>query len=114
MRPATSACAASRPLPPDNGSEVDNVFDRSVRALRVGGRRLHDPEESGVFIEQRLILGVEIRWRNSEFVGSSDLGRERVGEVLIRADHVVPSKIERLSRQVWQLLIRIDLRAPLR
>src|SRR6266487_4970168 len=98
---------------PDIGSQVDNVFDWSVRVLRVDGRRLYDPEEIGIFIEQRLIVGIEIRWRNSEFIESSDFGRQRVGEILIRADHVVASKIERLSRQVRQLLIRIDLRAPL-
>src|SRR5262249_52808802 len=56
---------------------------------------------------------VEVCRRNSEFIGSSDFGRQRVGEILIRAHHGVASKIKRLSRQVRQRLIRIDLRAPL-
>ncbi len=97
----------------DSGSQRDNVMKWSIRVLRIGGRRLHDFEEICILIEQRLIVGVEVCWRNSEFIGSSDFGRQRVGEILIRAHHVVASKIKRLSRQVRQLLIRIDLRTPL-
>ena len=97
----------------NGGSQVDNVLERRLRVLRIGGRRLHDAEEIGILIEQRLVVGIEIRRRNSEFVGPADLGRQRVGEILVRAHHGVACKIERLSRQVRQRLLRIDLRAPL-
>ncbi len=66
-----------------------------------------------VLVEQRLVAGVKVRRRDSVFVGPADSGRQRVGEVLVRAHHVVACKIERLSRQVRQRLVRIDLRAPL-
>ena len=65
------------------------------------------------YFDQRLVVGIEIRGRNSKLVAPSDPGRKRVGEVLVRTDHAVARKIERLSRQVRELLIRIDLRAPL-
>ncbi len=81
--------------------------------MRIGRRRLHDAEDACILIEKRLVVGIEIRRGDGKFVGSSDFGRKRVGEILVRADHVVARKIERLSRQVRQLLLRIDLCAPL-
>ncbi len=81
--------------------------------MRVDGRRLHEVEKFAVLIEQRLIVGVKVRRRDSEFVGPSDPGRESVGEVFVCAHHVVACKVECLSRQVRQPLVRIDLRAPL-
>src|SRR6266487_5723333 len=97
----------------NSGSQVDNVAKWSIRFLRTGGRRLHDVEELFIPLEKRLIVGVEVGGRYPEFVGPSDFARKRVGEIFIRADHVVASKIECLSRQVRQWLIGIDLRAPL-
>src|SRR5262249_42609802 len=97
----------------DSGSQLDNVVKWRIRVLRVGGRRLHDAEEIGILVEKRLIVGIEIRRWNSEFIASSDFGWLRVGEILIRAHHIVARQIKRLSRQVRQRLFRIDLRAPL-
>src|SRR5262249_9442155 len=67
----------------DSGSQLDNVVKWSIRVLRVGGRRLHDAEEIGILVEKRLIVGIEIRRWNSEFIASSDFGWLRVGEILI-------------------------------
>jgi hypothetical protein len=68
--------------------------------LRVGGRRLHAVEKPPVLIEQRLIVGAEIRRRDAVFVGATYFGRKRVGEILVRAHHVVAGEVECLSRQV--------------
>ena len=66
-----------------------------------------------ILVEKRLIVGIEICRRNSELVAPADFGRKSVGEILVRAHHGVAGEIECLSRQVRQLLIRIDLGAPL-
>ena len=50
--------------------------------MRVGGRRLHDVEEIPILIDQRLTVRIKVRRRNSEFIGSSDFGRKRIGEIL--------------------------------
>ena len=84
-----------------------------MRVLRVAGRRLHDVEKFGVLVEDRLVVGIEIGGRNGQLVGPSDFRRQRVGEILVRADHVVAREIERLPRQIRQRLVRIDLRASL-
>jgi len=39
---------------------------------------IQDVEKTSVFIDQRLIVGVKVRRRNSELVGFSDFGRKRV------------------------------------
>jgi len=81
--------------------------------LRVDGRRFHEVEKSPVLIDLRLNAGVKVRRRDSKFIGPSDLGRKSVGEVFVCANHAVSCKVECLSRQVRQPLIRIDLRTPL-
>ena len=97
----------------NGGAEIGNVLEWRIRVLRVGGRRLHQVEKPPVLIEQRLIVGAEIRRRDAVFVGPAYSGRKRVGEILVRAHHVVAGKVERLSRQVGQPLFRIDLRPSL-
>ena len=66
-----------------------------------------------ILIDQRLIVGIEIGRRNFVFIGPPDSGRQHVGQVLVRAHHADAGKIERLSRRIRQLLMRIDLCAPL-
>ena len=46
-------------------------------------------------------------------LGLPILGRQYVGKVFVRAHHGDAGKIELLSRFIGQLLIRIDLCAPL-
>ena len=81
--------------------------------MRVGGWRLHEVEKFPVLIDQRLAVGVKVCRRNSEFIGPSDSGWKRVGEVFVGAYHVDACKVERLSRQVRQRLTGIDLCATL-
>jgi hypothetical protein len=97
----------------DRGCEVDNVLERRVRILRIGGRRLQEADEAGVLVEQRLVVGIEICRRDSEFIRPADFGRNRVGEILVRTHHFVARQIKVLARQVRQRLLRIDLRAAL-
>ena len=61
----------------NRGAERDNVLERRVRFLRVGGRRLHQGEQRLVFIEQRLVVGVEIGRRDVVFVRPSDPRRQQ-------------------------------------
>jgi len=69
--------------------QVDNVSERSIRVLRIGGRHLHDVEEIPILIDQRLTVAIKVRRGNAEFIGSSDFGRKRVGEVFICTHHGV-------------------------
>ena len=71
------------------------------------------PKKILIFVDQRLIVGIEICRRNFVFVGPPDSGRQRVSQVFVRAHHVDAGKIERLSRRIRQLLLCIDLCAPL-
>ena len=114
MRPAISALAASRPLARAIAVARSTTSSNGVSDfLRVGGRRLHDGEEIRVLVDQRLVVGIEIGRRNFELVGPADPRRQRVGEVLVGAHHGDAGEIERLSRQVRQRLLRVDLRAAL-
>ncbi|MHC2660393.1 hypothetical protein ACVINX_001178 [Bradyrhizobium diazoefficiens] len=97
----------------DSDCEIDDVLERRRRVLRAGGRRLHDLEESSIFVDQRLDVGVEIGRRNLELVGLADPRRHGVGEILVSTDDRDACQIERLSRQVRQRLLRRDLSAPL-
>src|SRR5207253_5991972 len=90
----------------NGGCELDHVVEWSVRALRIGGRRLHDLEQRLVLLEKRLIVGIEIRRRKSESVRPADSGGKRVGQIFIGAYHVVAGEIERLTRQIRQRLLR--------
>ena len=99
--------------PRNCGPKVDNVFKWRIGFLRIGGRRLHDAVKIFILVDKRLIVGIEICRRNFVFVGPSDSGRQHVGKVFVRAHHGDAGKIECLSRFIRQLLIRIDLCAPL-
>ena len=70
-------------------------------------------EQRRVLVDQRLDGGIEVGRRHAELVGPPDARRHRVGEVLVGAHHLEARQIERLPRQVRQLLLGIDLRAPL-
>jgi hypothetical protein len=52
------------------------------------------------------------RW-NFVFVRPSDSGRHHIGQVFVSTHHGNAREIERLPRQIRQLLLRVDLRAPL-
>ncbi len=70
-------------------------------------------EERRVLLDQRLDVGVEVGGRHLELVGPADARRHRVGEVLVGADDLDAGEVDGLARQVRQLLLAIDLRAPL-
>src|SRR6202011_2828079 len=80
--------------------------------LLAGGCCLQDVEQLPVLIDQWFIVGVKIRWRNSEFIGPSDFGRNGIGEILVCTHEVDARKVEGLSWQVRKPLIRTDLAAP--
>ncbi len=112
QRPAASALVASRPFAramavPRSATSLNGVSDFCALA---GGACMRSKV---VLIEQRLIVGAEIRRRDSVFVGPAYFGRKRIGKVFVGAHHVVACKVERLSRQVRQPLTRTDLCAPL-
>src|SRR5262249_2471174 len=88
----------------DSDTEIDDILEWRIGFLRIRGRRLHDVEECGILVEQRLIVGIEIGGRNPEFVWSSNFCRQNVSEVLLGTEHVISPKVERLPRQAWQLL----------
>src|SRR5207237_9775101 len=64
-------------------SQIDNVLEWSICFLRVDGRRLHEVEKFPVLIDQRLIVGVKVRRRDSEFIWPSNFRRESVCEVFV-------------------------------
>jgi len=97
----------------NDSCQIDNVLERCIRFLRIGGWCLQDIEKSPVLVDQRLFVGVEVRRRNSEFIGPPNFGGNGIGEVFVCAHHADACKIECLSRQVRQRLLRVDLRAPL-
>ena len=114
MRAATSAWAASRPLAraisvARSATSWNGVSDFCA----FGERRLHHGEQREIFVQQRLVVGIEIGRRHAEPARPADPGGKQVGQVLVRADHVVAGQIDRLSRQVRQRLMLVDLRAPL-
>src|SRR5262249_9487374 len=80
QRQADAAChlgiCGIKALGSRNGdAQVHDVLEWSIGVLRVGGRGLHDVEELPVLVEQRLSVRIEVRWRNSESIVSSDFGR---------------------------------------
>src|SRR5207248_3488399 len=61
----------------DRGTQVNDIIEGCIRSLRVRGRRLHGVEQTQILIQKGLVFGIEIGWRNSKFVRSSDLGWKR-------------------------------------
>jgi hypothetical protein len=84
----------------NGGSEIDNVPKWRLGALRIGGRRLHDAEQAEIFIDQRLVVGIEIGRRDCELVWFADFRRQRIGEILVGADQRIACEIKRLAGQV--------------
>src|SRR5262249_1650586 len=103
MRPATSAFAASRPLAramaiPRSTTSLNGVSEFCAFA---GGASMRS--KSFLYSSSSgSVSASKLRWRNSEFIVSSDFGRKRVGEVLVGAHHVDAREVERLPGQVRQ------------
>ena len=111
MRPAASAVAASRPLARAIALPRSTTSLRGVSGgLRVRRRRLHDAEQRGVLLDQRLDVGIEVGRRHPELVGPPNTRRQRIGEVLVGAHDLDAREVDGLPRQVRQRFLGIDLR----